>query len=310
MFKKERDLAERSRTLLKNKEVRSFKSSLLQQLQNISEDELNAVIPNKASITLTKLATKTLLYSIENVVIAFDVGGRGSLFPALSFVWKFPLALPCFTIHSAVSEFVMKGADLMIPGLGALQGLEGLLLGDKVAVRVRGNPLPFAVGVAAVGWEALAVKGQRKGVAMTVHHLYGDLITPSGSVPNAGFGTSCIYAIASDTRTASGANDYDDNDDDDGDASAASDKNDDDDDDEATATDAAHGSGDTEATEIIQSGHHQPLEQSQDQQMQQQQQIMQQDEALIKALVLASKYIVKQQQLPMLVSTFWSTVQR
>ena len=34
------------------------------------------------------------------------------------------------------------------------------------------------------------------------------------------------------------------------------------------------------------------------------------DEKLMKSLLLALKYVIKDKQLPMLASTFWSTVQR
>lgn len=198
MFKKERDLTERSKTLLKNNEVKSFKADLLKHCSGITEDDLNAVIPNKANVTLTKLANKTLLYSMDNIVLAFDVGGRSNLYPSLAFLWRFPDALPAFTVHSPVSEFVLRGADLMVPGLAMLQGLDGVQAGGKVAVKVKNDPLPFAVGEAAVSFETLAAQGQRKGKAMNVLHVYGDLITPAKSLPNSGFSSSRIYGLVAD----------------------------------------------------------------------------------------------------------------
>jgi hypothetical protein len=41
MFKKEKDLEERSKVLLKNKEVRSLRSTILSSFPNVSEEEVH-----------------------------------------------------------------------------------------------------------------------------------------------------------------------------------------------------------------------------------------------------------------------------
>jgi predicted ribosome-associated RNA-binding protein Tma20 len=56
------------------------------------------------------------------VTLFYDLDGRNNIFPTLYFLWKFPTAINCFIIHEPVSEFVMKGADLMLPGLATLSG--------------------------------------------------------------------------------------------------------------------------------------------------------------------------------------------
>ena len=199
MFKKDRDLTERSKTLLKNKEVRCLKAEIVKQFPNVQEEELNSVIPNKADITLTKLANKTLLHSIDGVVLFFDVNARNNLYPALPFLWRFPNALPTLIIYSPVSEFVLRGADLMTPGLCTSLLPEmaklGLREGSKACVRIVGNPLPFAVGDCLFDTSILADGVRHKGRALTVHHVYGDLLSTSGVVPNSGFGPSRIYPI-------------------------------------------------------------------------------------------------------------------
>eukprot|EP00601_Ochromonadales_sp_CCMP2298_P016712 CAMPEP_0173239742 /NCGR_PEP_ID=MMETSP1142-20121109/13384_1 /TAXON_ID=483371 /ORGANISM="non described non described, Strain CCMP2298" /LENGTH=147 /DNA_ID=CAMNT_0014170795 /DNA_START=201 /DNA_END=640 /DNA_ORIENTATION=+ len=116
MFKKDRDLAERSKTLLKNKEVRSLKAEILKQF-SLTEEALNTLIPNKADITQTKLASRTILYSLNNTPLLFDLQGRNDLHPALPFLWAFPDSLPCLVVHSMVSQYVLRGADVMGPGL-------------------------------------------------------------------------------------------------------------------------------------------------------------------------------------------------
>jgi hypothetical protein len=70
-----------------------------------------------------------------------------------------------------------------------------MMKGEKMSIRVHGNPLPFAVGESLVNWVTV-LQGERKGKALSVHQYYGDLLSPiSKAVPNNGFGASCIYGI-------------------------------------------------------------------------------------------------------------------
>jgi hypothetical protein len=104
MFKKDRDLDQRSKTLLKNKEVRNLKSEILRQF-NLTEEQLNTLIPNKADITQTKLASRTILYSLNlnNTTtltpIIFDLAGRNDLHPTIPFLHHFPHCIPCLVVH-------------------------------------------------------------------------------------------------------------------------------------------------------------------------------------------------------------------
>lgn len=127
MFKKEKDLAERSRTLLKNKEARNLRSEIAKQF-HVTEEDICSIIEPKASISCTKLASKTLLYSVDNVPLFFDANSRNALFPTVFALWKCPSMLRHFVIHEHVSHFVLKGADLMLPGVSVINGWFSLFL--------------------------------------------------------------------------------------------------------------------------------------------------------------------------------------
>lgn len=346
MFKKERDLAERSKTLLKNKEVRSLKSEIIKKFPTISEEELNTVIPNKANISVTKLASKTLVYSLDGVTLLFDIEGRSNLCPALPFLWRFPHALPTFVIHSPVSEFVLRGADLMIPGVckSKLVDLQacGLKEGQKVSIRVAGNPLPFAVGESLVSGSALC-SGKLKGRAVTVLHVYGDMIATSGVVPNSGFGPSRIYALEGFVEPGSGEEEdtYSSDEEeevekegkDDGGSGAG--KVDDEvgsvavaeleietavlnlqDSDVAAVTEStAPIEGPEVEDEFVRQGEvvdngELEVEDCEGEEGVRRISAPEQDALLLQAVLLASKYVVKDKQLPMLVSTYWALLQR
>ena len=56
MFKKDRDLVVRSKTLLKNKEVRTLITELLKQYPLLKEEELHQVITKKSQISVSKVS--------------------------------------------------------------------------------------------------------------------------------------------------------------------------------------------------------------------------------------------------------------
>ena len=124
MFKKE--FNEKSRTLLKNKERRAFKQCLIDQFRDIDVNSLSEIFATKSQqVYVGKIGsgTKDVLYSIsENEPIAVDLNSKNELLPSLYFLSKFPTALRQFIIHSPVSEYVLKGADLMMPGVCTSDG--------------------------------------------------------------------------------------------------------------------------------------------------------------------------------------------
>lgn len=199
MFKKERDLEQRSQTLLKNKEARKLRGDVLSAFSaapvEISEEGLAALLPTKGQVTMTKLAQRSVLYSVDGVPLFFDHLGRHDIYPTCMALWRLPL-LRTFVIHSPVSEYVLRGADLMLPGLVSGQDFSGLQKGDKVAVCVSGNPCPFAVGICETSETDISTGGMR-GKAVSIMHTFGDELWRLGGsfAPNEGFGVSCIYAI-------------------------------------------------------------------------------------------------------------------
>lgn len=305
MFKKERDLAERSKTLLKNKEVRTLRSNILKEFPQVNDDQLNSMITNKAAVTVTKLANKTLLYSIDDIVYFFDLNGRNNLYPTLHFLWYCPNCLTTFIIHSPVSDFLMRGADLMIPGLATNFGLEDLKEGSKACVRVVNNPLPFAVGDSNISWETISDGVRRKGKALSVLHLYGDLLCGK-SIPNDGFSLTRIYPTI-DCDIPSSEIQYDNDDD-----------NDDDDDDDEGST-AGEGDGVNRLSEDSDGRKGEaetqlPFAEVEVDCKEPSEEVSlspeEVDKQLKENLILLLKYFIKEQQLPMLVSTFWSMLQR
>jgi translation initiation factor 2D len=123
MFKKDRDLSERSNSLLKNKEIRDLKANIVKQFIDVDDAILNELFHKKSSVSQTKLASRTIIYSVDNIPLIFDKEGRSNLYPTIFFLWKFPRALKTFIVHPPVSQFILNGAALMLPGLASHAGV-------------------------------------------------------------------------------------------------------------------------------------------------------------------------------------------
>ena len=121
MLKKDKDLAQRSTTLLKNKEIKQLSSEILKQCTSLTETEISEFFNKKVTISVMKLATRTLIYSVNDIPMFYDKEGRNVLYPSIFFLWRFPHTLRNVIIHSPVSDFVMNGADLMLPGVATIK---------------------------------------------------------------------------------------------------------------------------------------------------------------------------------------------
>ncbi len=328
MFKKERDLTERSKTLLKNKEIRTFKQDIQKQFPLIDEETLNTLIPNKADVHNIKLSNRTILYSIDGQVIFYDYQGRNNLYPTLHTLWKCPNMMRTMYTYGPVSRYVLRGADFMIPGLATLSNLSGLRENEKVSISIVGNPLPFAVGDCHVNEDGLLDRDghKMKGKGVTIMHSYGDLLVSSKLTPNDGFTPEEIFPTeklsdevkkvivdATESREA-------------GDTEVAVDNegekilDGENDSGEGQEVDGENHCDDPEVVGVSHSLEETSLQASDSQQVDKVEEeeddgtaaleLKRRDEQLMESLILAFKYIIKEKQLPMLVSVFWSTLQR
>ena len=147
MFRKNSDISERNRQTLRGKECRKLIGDILKQLPRLKEEELLTIFTSKSTVIQLKLQTqRTTIYLVDGIPLFYTIDEKQGqdIYPTIFLLWKFPHVLRCFVIHAPVSKFVLKGATLMLPGLANTLDIEGIILNEKVSVRVKGNPLPFA----------------------------------------------------------------------------------------------------------------------------------------------------------------------
>ncbi|KAL6997424.1 hypothetical protein U1Q18_007550 [Sarracenia purpurea var. burkii] len=197
MFKKQ--LEAKTQQRLSGADRKKLKRTIKERLPSSSDADIDALLPPKAEITVSKFPNRVHVYGLEGgFPMFFDVDGRGTeIFPTVYALWKVPELLPAFILKGGeVSRFVLGGADLMFPGIYVpAEGLPAFLAGEPWAVKVPGNPAPIAVGTTTMS-STEALKAGLRGKALKITHYYRDSLWASLEdhyVPNAGFLDNVVF---------------------------------------------------------------------------------------------------------------------
>lgn len=131
-------------------------------------------------------------------------GGSGAaaasevLIPTVMGTWRVPDLLPTIVMAAPASAYVLKGAALMLAGVYNSDScpLPDYEKGDVVALRAAGNPLPFAIGIAAAS-AADARMNNMHGVGFRIVQAYRDALWAACGriVPNEGFMQAVIRPL-------------------------------------------------------------------------------------------------------------------
>jgi len=174
----------------------------LQQAFGASEEALDALLPPKGSLSVSKVSppSRASVYSSDGVPLLVDLSGKGDFLPSLFALWRAPNLLPQLALrHADVAAFLMGGADLMLPG--AAQPLPpDLRVGQLRAVYAPGNPCAVAVGEVLL----LAAASDGRGRLFATLHHYGDCLcllgAAAGAAPPPGFSASAVQPLAAEAE--------------------------------------------------------------------------------------------------------------
>ena len=166
MFKTISSVETKPEVLLKSKELKHLYNTVINNyvIDNHQPKEITARIQDAFKFLLDKhigintvklVSSRTLLYTLTsdnniNYCVFFDIDNRKcQLYPSLYTLWNtihidYSLVLPTIIINEEVSYYILNGADLMHPGIIYVDN--NITIGCMVAIRVKNNPLPFAIG--------------------------------------------------------------------------------------------------------------------------------------------------------------------
>jgi translation initiation factor 2D len=184
--------------LLKNKDAKKLRRDAAERFKSScdgpDDPQLKALLASKAAVKKMSFQApaRTVVYASEETrePLLFDVTGKGELCFSVYALWRAPKLLPPLVVHAPVSEFVLRGADVMLPGVvfTSTEQLESLRRGELRAIYARGNPCAIGVGEMLVDAEEVMRSGN-KGRALKLWHVVGDALWKMGpqTLPNEGF---------------------------------------------------------------------------------------------------------------------------
>ncbi|SCN59448.1 translation initiation factor SUI1, putative [Plasmodium chabaudi chabaudi] len=195
MFKNKVTLS--NKNFLGNKDRKKL-AIILKSTFNIENDEDINELLDKEDSSICKVQKKkiTIYFSKNNPVL---VSINNIIFPTVYTLWKFPRIIPCFVIYPPASEFLLRGADLMIPGICKnIDDLDKLKPGVIWGVRVFNNPYIFAVGECCVEYNNnMKNLYTSKGKCLKLVHTFTDELWKLGSldIPDISFKNKIIDSV-------------------------------------------------------------------------------------------------------------------
>ncbi|KJP89434.1 hypothetical protein AK88_00877 [Plasmodium fragile] len=194
MFKNK--IALGNKNYLGNKDRKKLAVTIKNTFNLESEEQVDEILDKENTCICKVQKTKITIYLSKNIPVLFTI--KNDIFPTVYTLWKFPRIIPCFVIYPPASEFLMKGADLMIPGICKdVEHVEELKVGSVWGVRVFNNPHPFAVGQCSVDYDSNHNFYNLKGKCLKVMHIFNDELWKLGSqtIPHSSFQGKIIDSV-------------------------------------------------------------------------------------------------------------------
>ena len=151
----------KKRHLLKKKEQK-------RETERIEQDLGSSVIglDGKTQIEGGILDDGSRVLLLNGEIVFFEHEGR--MFPTLRALLANMITIPCVTVDMNAIGFLMNGADIMRPGITAID--DGISENGIVAVVDERHGKPLAVGVSTLSSEDLRAATRGK-VVLSIHHI-------------------------------------------------------------------------------------------------------------------------------------------
>jgi PUA domain protein len=165
-------------TQTKSSVTRNIKGTLILTAKLVSqypsiEAIIDDLIPKKSPLFLVKCLDRVTLVQVNDQYLFFQ-HFDGDFFPTLKLLHKYPNMLPKVGVDRGAIKFVLKGAEIMCPGMTSQGGdLSTDIENEKVvAVYAEGKEHAIAVGLTKMSTEE--IKSVNKGVGVENIHQLAD----------------------------------------------------------------------------------------------------------------------------------------
>ena len=157
----------------------NLKNNLLQKLKNDTIESMPAfegiwpqIFPKKSLVVVYRLEEHVSLYAVDEKPVLVQLN-EGQVIPHLKIAMEYPGLLPCVYVDDGAVKALLRGADLMAPGIKKL-GETPFEEKQVIEIRLLGTTVPFAIGIAKYGSEQITP--DVKGLAITVCHIMRDAL--------------------------------------------------------------------------------------------------------------------------------------
>mmetsp|Transcript_2303 Transcript_2303/g.4037 ORF Transcript_2303/g.4037 Transcript_2303/m.4037 type:complete len:185 (+) Transcript_2303:67-621(+) len=160
------------RAQIKSSAQRAIRGKLEEQMIDIHA-YLDDILPKKDKMVLIKCSDHiNIVATTENPSPLFFNIREGPYYPSLRLLHKYPFLLPAVQVDRGAIRHVMRGSDIMCPGLTSAGGKLPEELGENTVVAVMAEGKQHAVGIGRMKMSAKEIVSVNKGVAIeNVHHL-------------------------------------------------------------------------------------------------------------------------------------------
>lgn len=160
---------------LKSSATRALRAAVCTQMP-LFEPYVDDVVSKKARIIQIRLHNYFQVLCDDTGRVLFLQDREGRLYPALRLVHAYPFMLPTVQVDRGAIRHVLRGADIMCPGLTSAGGSmpADLAAGQVVAVMAEGKARALAVGKTLLS--CAQVRDMNHGVAIENVHVLGDEI--------------------------------------------------------------------------------------------------------------------------------------
>ncbi|CAD7939534.1 unnamed protein product [Amoebophrya sp. A25] len=148
------------------------------------EPVIEEIWPKKGgNVLLGKTKSKIQMVIVDEEVIFFQPTDKSEKwFPTLRVLHKYPSMMPKFQVDTGAIKFVLKGADIMCPGLTHPTGgaMEDVPAGTCVQIVAENKENACAVGLTAMS--AADIRSTNKGLGVLSMHCLNDCLWKEGTV--------------------------------------------------------------------------------------------------------------------------------
>lgn len=163
-----------NQTTMKSSAVRGLRQAIVETYPALA-GTLDELIPKKETVLMIKCTQpeRVTLYAVGETILFFQPKGD-VLYPTLRLLHSYPSMMPCVRVDTGAIKFVMKGSNIMCPGLTSPGGDVSAELAEGAPVAVLAEGKVHALAVGKLAKSTAAIRAENADIGVTTLLFLGD----------------------------------------------------------------------------------------------------------------------------------------